>query len=135
MPDPFKLPSQAAEDGDSDIVKFADLVGEVVLIKPTNYEQNIESKYDKPYDRVVADVVKLNVSSPDQSEAYDGMWITQGRVIAATKNNIGGMVLAKLSRPEPTKSNQNPAYELSDPSEAEVEAARKYLAGSGAPPF
>ena len=53
-----------------------------------------------------------------------------------TKGEIDGMVLGKLVRPKATSSEPNPAYDLEDPSEAEVDAARKFLAGDESePPF
>ena len=135
--DPFKVASEV-EAAEYDGPRFGDFVGEVLLIKPTAYDNGLTGKYTKPgetYDRVTADVVVLNLKDPSKSEPHSGMWITQGRIIGKTKGEVDGMVLAKLVRPEPTRSEPNPAYDLDDPSPAEVEAAREFLKGAEEPPF
>lgn len=140
MTDPFKKPSEVDGGG----TRFGDLVDETVLIQPLKYEGDLPSTrgYTNPdgtpqtWDRVVADVTVIDLRNPAKSEKHEGMWITQGRVIGKTRYELDGMVLGKLIRPKATSSTPNPAYDLEDPSEAEIDAARKYLAGAeDEPPF
>ena len=138
MTDPFKKPSEV-ESTAGEFAKFPDFVGETVLIQPTVYEDGLTGKFtkkDETYDRVTADVTVIDLRNPTDSVKHESMWITQGRIIGKTKGEIGNMVLGKLVRPKPTASEPNPAYDLEDPSEAEVDAARKFLAGDESePPF
>lgn len=135
MTDPFKKPSETDSGG----VRFGDFVDETLLIQPTKYEDGLTGKFTKPgetFDRVTADVTVIDLRNPAKSEKHTGMWITQGRIIGKVKGEIDGMVLGKLIRPKATSSEPNPAYDLEDPSEAEIDAARKYLAGAeDEPPF
>ena len=133
MTDPWNTPSDAPTGP-----RFADFVGKALLIKPIDYEDGLVGKYTKPgetYDRVVADVVVLDESDPTKSEEHKGLWITQGRVIGKTKTSVGGMVLGKLSRPEPKNAGDNPPYDLDDPDESAIKAARAYLVAGDAPAF
>lgn len=135
MTDPWKKPSEVEGSG----TKFADFVNETLLIRPVKYENGLTGKFtkgDETYDRVTANVTVIDLRNPAKSETHENIYISQGRIIGKTKGEIDGMVLGKLVRPKATSSEPNPAYDLEDPSEAEIDAARKYLAGADdEPPF
>lgn len=144
---PFKTPSEVHGPAEGETyVKFKDLVGELLIIAPTAYEQDIPSThaYAKPgdtYDRVTADVIVVDIAKPKKSDLHENVWIDKGRIIGKTKRMVGTgeMLLATLTR-EGTEASS--PYDLADPTPAEVKAAEVALAAVGksseqddAPPF
>lgn len=131
--DPFATAGEAKEEAGSDFAQFKDFVGELVLIIPKKYEEEVESKFANPnkggrkvQDRITADCVVLDTKAPADSVKHDGVWINYGRIIKVTKGKVnGGMVLGRVVTED--LAGGNTAYDLEDPTDAEKQVARDYI--------
>jgi len=86
-----------------------------------------KTKFNDDADVVVANIAILDEKDPEKSEEHTDVWLLQGRLIRATKGKVGnGMVLGRLIQEATEKGN--PAYDLSDPTDEDKVAARKFYA-------
>lgn len=120
MTDPFSAPAAGGS------FNAADHLGKLLLITPKEYKTGIKTTFGEK-DVVVSDIVVIDEANPTGSEEIDDGFIFGGVMIGQTKPLIGkGLVLGRLGQ-KPTDKG-NPAWVLSDPTEAEKEKARAYLA-------
>jgi hypothetical protein len=100
--------------------------GALLLITPTGYREGVETTYGIK-DAVSADVVIIDEQNVSNSEAITDALLFGGVLIGQTKSKIGkGLVLGRLGQKPTTKGN--PAWVLADPTDAEKDVARAYLA-------
>jgi hypothetical protein len=100
--------------------------GALLLITPTEYRENVETTFGKK-DAVAANVVVIDEKNVSGSEEIADALIFGGVLIGQTKSKIGkGMILGRLGQ-KPTDKG-NPAWVLADPTDAEKDVARAYLA-------
>jgi len=120
MTDPFSNPAAGAK------FDTKNHNGDLLLVTPTGYRTGIETKYGEK-DAVEAKVVVINEDDPSGSEEYDDALLFAGVLIGQTRPFINkGIVLGRLGQKETNKGN--PAWVLADPTDAEKDVARKYLA-------
>lgn len=123
MTDPFAAP---AVSSDAKITEFA---GDLLLITPTSYEEDVQTVHGSK-DAVKANIVVIDEKRPERSEKHEGMLIFQGRLIGQTKPYVGkSLVLGRLREAkELQKKGQNAPWILDDPSDDDKIKAREYLA-------
>lgn len=121
--DPFNSPAASSD------VKITEFDGDLLLITPTSYEEDIQTIHGAK-DAVKADVVVINEKKPAKSEKHEGLLIFQGRLIGQTKSFVGkGLVLGRLREANDLKKKgQNAPWVLDDPTDEEKDIAREYLA-------
>lgn len=119
-------------------VSLAELVGKTVLFSPTEYvplEKNeagevtgggVMTKDFGRKDVVVTDMVVLN--GDNGPEVYDDAMIFNGPPIAALKRRIGRKYLGVVTRGAEKVKGNYPIL-LTEPTEADKQMARDYLAG------
>ncbi|MBT2213480.1 hypothetical protein [Actinomadura sp. NEAU-AAG7] len=118
-------------------LKITDFENDLLLITATEILKDIPSDFSKDgtgkSDVTVVDVVRI---TPDGSgEAYEGLWIFQGGLQGQLRSRVGTgrRTLARLTK----GPSQKGAFQwtFADPSDADRQAARRYLtAGPAAPP-
>ena len=119
--DPFSDPSAGG-------VKITDFHKSLLLLTPTEYREGITTAYGEK-DAVVVDLVALDGTESGEPEAHDSVMLFQGVLIGQTKGKVNkGMVLGRLGQRAASKPGQNPAWALEDPSDADKQVARDYLA-------
>jgi hypothetical protein len=131
MSDPFSDPSAS-----SGYPKVAELVGHLVLLRPTRFEERLLnqhfSKPDKPVynDRVTADVIVLDGPLGEHDDTqWDDMWITNSRLTSQLRRSVDKQVLGRVELRYPDKPvGQGNPYGLVPPSEDDRKLARKFLA-------
>lgn len=123
--DPFNSP---AVSSDTKITEFA---GDLLLITPTSYEEEVQTVHGAK-DAVKANIVVIDEKRPERSDTHDGILIFQGRLIGQTKPFVGkGLVLGRLREAkELQKKGQNAPWLLDDPTDDDKTAAREYLAST-----
>lgn len=130
--DPFAAPSAIP----STYPKPTDLKGHLVLISPVKLESvpNTQGKPGDMQDRVTADVKVVDgelANFPGQTE-FTGVYFSGSRVVPALVPSIQarGMVLARFETRDPSaKAGKGNPWGLQDPTEADKQTARDYLAG------
>lgn len=139
---PWGVPSETAN---SELLPTAVLNGQLLLITPREYKQNVTTQHGVK-DLVVADVAVIgghrdgagnwSVCPPEQSTLLESQAVFGGFLIAALKGKVNaGMVLGRLYQGVATKGN--PPWMLSDPTPQDQAAAMAYYNASAAaqPPF
>lgn len=121
MTDPFNSPATggrfSAENNN----------GKLLLITPTSYKEGIDTTFGKK-DAVEATVVIINETAVGDSEKIEDALLFGGVLIGQTKSFIGkGLVLGRLGQGT-AKKGQKPPWVLADPTDAEKDVARAYLA-------
>ena len=111
--------------------RLADALGLLILVKPTEFREQIETAHG-PTDAVAADVVILD--GDRAGDEIDDALIFGKVVINQVKRSIGGMVLGRVSQGVKQKGKNAP-WQLSDPTDADKDVARAYLAKASTPPF
>ena len=121
MTDPFSKPAAGGK------FTAADHKGKLLLITPTSYEQGIATTFgDK--DAVKANIVVIDEGNPSGSEVIEDALLFGGVLIGQTKSFVGkGLVLGRLGQGT-AKKGQNAPWLLEDPTDAEKDKARAYLA-------
>lgn len=126
--DPFSSPSSGSGD-----VRISDLVGELLLVKPTEYiESMMTSASVEPVDAVRADVVVLGADGT--TELHEDMLVFQlalKRQLRRTLDEGTGKLLARLTMGD-KKPGKNAPYIFVAAEEAEKDAARAYCAANPA---
>lgn len=121
MTDPFSKPAAGGKfsaEGNN---------GRLLLITPTSYEEGIQTTYGVK-DAVKANIVVINEQSPAGSEVIEDALLFGGVLIGQTKSFVGkGLVLGRLGQGT-AKKGQNAPWLLEDPTDAEKDVARAYLA-------
>lgn len=151
-----KYPKLEIRDDDNQIVKDPNcLHGRLLMITPLKVEtvpNRLSQVPGATQERVTADVVVLDdqtvygpssVIGPPEGEleqvpaAFDGMYFSQAALVSqmrkATKANMAGadpkrMVLGRLKKEPPKEKGRYPTWVLADPTEADKQLARNYLA-------
>jgi len=133
QPDPFGAPQ-------TEFITAKDFVGRLVLVTPTGVETGIKSTMpgneDKTYDRVIADVVILDGAPNDKFDTIpcriEGQLLSgAGLVPQLTKRTSAGPVPGKmtLGRFANRKGKwPQPAVVMDEPTDADKQTARAYLA-------
>lgn len=99
----------------------------LLLITPRSYEQGVQTTFGAK-DAVKADIVVIDETDPTRSEEIDDALLFGGVLIGQTKSFIDkGLVLGRLGQGT-AKPGQKPPWVLADPTDAEKDVARKYLA-------
>lgn len=127
MTDMFDAPGSATG------LDLGSIEGRLLLIKPLSHETGINTSLGQK-DAVRADVIVLDgPGSP--AEHLDILLfpkVLQGQVKANV--GTGRMNLGRLGRGV-AKPGQKPPWKLADPTDADKDAARAYLAKATEPPF
>lgn len=101
--------------------------GKLLLITPTSYKEGISTTFGVK-DAVEANIVIVDEVNAGNSEEIDGALLFGGVLIGQTKPQIGkGLVLGRLGQGT-AKPGQKPPWTLTDPTEADKDKARAYLA-------
>ena len=120
MTDPFDRPAAGGK------FNAKDHNGKLLLITPTGYRENVSTTFGTK-DAVAANIVVIDEKSVKDSEEIEDALLFGGVLIGQTKAKIGkGMVLGRLGQ-KPTDKG-NPAWILTDPTDADANTARAYLA-------
>lgn len=153
--DPFQTPTPRA----SAFASADSFRGRLVLLRPTKVERDIPKQAHKPEgpkgDRVTANVTVVDGQGPVQVFAqrqptgkfldgpeHRGVWFNQDQLAAGlqdVRGNLLELVLARIDTLKPgTPAGQGNPWVFQDPSEADKDVARKFLAsqmvGSAAAP-
>ena len=112
----FSVPSSG---GGNNEIRFQDLDGALVALRPLKVEKDIMSKIGDLFDAVVADA--WVVTGPHaRPEPYLGMWVMGKALMGQLTGAIGTdqVILGRLGKPEGKRY-----WLLADPTDGEVEAA------------
>ena len=121
MTDPFNSPAAGGR------FSAKDHNGKLLLITPVSYETGVETTFGTK-DAVKANVVVIDETNPGNSEEIENGLLFGGVLIGQTKSFIGkGLVLGRLGQGT-AKPGQKPPWRLEDPTDAEKDKAREYLA-------
>lgn len=127
--DPFTGAGEIAGVSSVGITDFED---RLVLVTPLKHETEVKTQFGVK-DAVRCDFVVIDEQAPANSARHSDSLEFGGRIIPKLRAKIGeGMVLGVVGKEPTTKGN--PAWVLNDPSDAQKQAARDYLAAS-APSF
>ncbi len=110
MTSPFAPPAQGG-----DTAKPADLAGHLLIVKPNDYRTGILTSFGEK-DAVSVDLVDLDDVDPDTGEVghqYHGALWFSGALVGSCKNQIGTLVLARMSQGT-AKAGQSPPWLLAD---------------------
>lgn len=127
MTDQFDAPGSATG------LDLASIEGRLLLIKPLAQETGINTSLGMK-DAVRADVVVLD--GPDSPAAHGDILIFPKVLQGQVKANIGTgrFNLGRLGKGN-AKPGQNAPWKLADPTDADKDTARAYLASKTEPPF
>lgn len=101
--------------------------GRLLLIRPDEYKIGISTTFGVK-DAISANIVVIDEQAVANSEEIDGALLFGGVLIGQLKSKIGkGMVLGRLEQGT-AKPGQKPPWRLADPTDAEKDVARAYLA-------
>jgi len=121
--DEFAAPASAAG------FQWEDHKGALLIVEPTSVETGIPTSFgDKDAVRATITVV----DGTDAGEVYSDTLIFPRALIGQLKSNVGKKVLGRVSQGN-AKPGQKPPWLLSDPTPADVTAAKAVLAGNTAP--
>lgn len=121
--DEFAAPASAAG------FVWSDHKGALLIIEPTAVEAGIPTSFGEK-EAVRADI--RVVDGPDAGEVYTDTLIFPRALIGQLKSNVGRKVLGRVSQGQ-AKPGQQAPWLLSDPTPADVAAAKAALAGKAAP--
>lgn len=105
----FNAPSSSG-----DILAAKDLVGQLLIVRPTEHAQGIKTSFGEK-DGIRCDVAVLTQTNADGSHGViyrDVLWL-QGKLVGALKRQLGELVLARMSIGT-GKPGQQPPFELDD---------------------
>ncbi len=113
-----------------DILAAKDLVGQLLIVRPTEHAQGIKTSFGEK-DGIRCDVAVLTQQNPDGSYGViyrDILWL-QGKLVGALKRQIGDLVLARMGIGT-GKPGQQPPFELDDATgdQAAVQFAEQWMA-------
>ncbi len=129
MSNPFATPASTVG------IDWGDHLGALLLVQPTGFEESIETSFG-PSSAVRADIVVLD--GENEGDTYSDVLIFPRVLQSQTKPKMHEKVLGRLTQGE-AKKGQSPPWQLSDPTEADIETGKGYLnrltgpATSGAP--
>lgn len=126
MTDQFDAPASASAG-----VKWNDLSGHLLLIKPLSFQEKIQTSFGEA-DAVSADVTVLD--GPDAGTQYDSALIFPKILISQLKPKVGKSVLGRLGKGT-AKPGQSSPHVLGEATDADKDVARKYLASQTEAPF
>lgn len=101
-------------------ITWADHLGQLVLIEPTGFEEQVQTAYD-PTDAVRGTITFIT----DPVEVVEDILIFPRALVQQTRSKIGEKVLGRLGQKE-TKSG-NKAWVLEEASEEDIAAATAYV--------
>lgn len=117
--------------GQSDKVDFQHLLGRLILVKPLEYKTDVLTKDYGAKDAIEADIHVLD--GPANGEyspgaVFHSAYIFPMVMIGQIKSGVGSgrFNLGRVEQGKPTKGK--PPWQLADPTDADKELARKYLA-------
>lgn len=124
---PFANPATATG------VQWEDHKGRLLLIEPAAVEHDINTAFGSK-EAVRADVTVIDAD--DAPEVYQDTLIFPSVLIGQTRSLIGQKVLGRLGQGA-AKPGQKPPWRLEDPTDADIEVGKKYLASrnTNANPF
>lgn len=114
-------------------VVWEELKGRLLLITPHEVSKDIQTTFG-PTDAVRADVVVLD--GPNAPEEFNDTLIFPKVLQGQVRSNAGTgrMNLGRLGQGN-KKPGQSPPWMLGDPTDADKQIARAYIAGNSQPPF
>lgn len=118
---PFSQPSAGSSD-----VRISDLVGELLLVKPTEYiESMVTTASAEPVDAIRADVVVL--AEDGSAELHEDLLVFQLALKRQLKHTLNGSgkLLARLTMGD-KKPGKNAPYLFAQHTEAEAELGQAY---------
>lgn len=127
--DEFAVPSEVDSGGGDSWVWTKEAVDELCLVYP-KASKDVDDKFHpgQMQEIIVADIVVLNEKKPEKSERHNDVWVFQGWLKGALRASIGkAKVLGRLEQGK-TADRGNFPWLLSDPTEADKDVARAYLA-------
>ena len=127
MTDPFAAPSSVP----SDIFKLKDHIDKLVLFKATGKDDafTFNGKAKKPVEVVFTDAVVINESAPAESSEFHKAAVSPYGVRRVLEPTIDkGLILGRIRKAPDPSPNESGAYSLGDPTDAEKDLARAYLA-------
>jgi hypothetical protein len=98
--------------------------GKLVLVWPKRYNTGIATKFGEK-DGVDVDIVVLEKDGT--GKLYEEVGILQSALVGKLKRRVGGKPMLGVVYQRPTDKG-NPAWDLDQPTEAQKDIARKYLA-------
>lgn len=122
--DPFEDPAHG------DRIVYDDVLGSLLLFTVHSVERDIDTAFG------VSDAVRADVAVLDgelKGTTYDGTLIFPRVLQGALGSKVGKMVLGRLGQGEAKKGQSKP-WTLDDPTEADREVGRKWLAHVAANP-
>lgn len=121
MTDPFDRPAAGGK------FNAEDHINKLLLITPTGYIKDKPTTFGVK-DCVEANIVVINEAAPGDSEEIEDALLFGGVLIGQTKSKVNkGMVLGRLGQGT-AKPGQKPPWILTDPTDADADTARAYLA-------
>lgn len=101
--------------------------GKLLLIRPDEYKTEFPTSFGVK-DTIRANIVVIDEKDVSASEEVEDGLIFGGVLIGQLKSKIGkGLVLGRLEQGT-AKPGQKPPWRLADPTDAEKDVARAYLA-------
>ena len=119
--DPFSNP---AEPTGGDKLPLGELLGSLLLVTVHELVKDIDTEYGKT-DAIRADIAALD--GDNKGTVYADTLVFPRVMRSQLNGSIGGMVLGRLEQGD-KKPGKNPPWRLADPTEADREIGRKYLA-------
>ena len=117
--DPFDTPAKGG-----DRLPLDELLGSLLLFEVHSVEHGIQTAYGE------SDAVKCDVAALDgdhKAQRWDGTLIFPRVLQGQLSPRVGGMVLGRLAQGT-AKPGQSAPWTLDDPTDADREVGRKYLA-------
>lgn len=116
-----------------------DHVGSLLLIKVVKYSEEYPAFDEKDAAKgETRDGVEVLVTVLDGANAeatFDQSTLHQGRLVGTLKGRVGGQVVGRLDKGAQTNSKFAAPFVLAEPTEADKNIARAYLAASATAPF
>lgn len=122
MTDLFSNPGTGTSDGEK--LPLADLLGALLIVTVHKETDEIQTEYG-PTTAISADVAVLD--GDHKGDTYPDTLIFPRVLKSQLRGSAGGKVLGRLGQGE-KKPGKNPPWRLNDPTDADRETAKKYLA-------
>ena len=117
--DPFDSPGTGG-----DRIHWDDVIDTLLLFTVHSVERGIDTSFGE------ADAVKCDIAALDgdhKAETWEGALVFPRVLQSQLSGKVGGMVLGRLGKGE-AKPGQSAPWKLDDPTDADRDIARKYLA-------
>lgn len=110
---PFAQP--AAPSGG---ITWGDLLGALIIIQPTRVETGIHTDYGE------TDAIAVNawvIDGPGKGETYEDALVFPKVLQSQLKSRIGQIVIGRVGQGVAKRAGQNPPWQLSDASDADIQ--------------